>query len=244
MTMPEDHGLAPARVPQAATVGAAALTGLVGLSMLVLPPVPAALATLLFGAAAGFVLFAASIAGLMWRFGAANAVTTVRLALGCLLAAALFDAPGRLVDSGILSAIALAALVLDGVDGWLARRFRTATEFGARFDMEVDAAVILVLSLLVWHCGRADAWVVAIGAMRYAFVAAGWALPWLRASLPPRHDRRVVCVLQVLALAFALAPGTADLASMAVAAALGLLTLSFARDTVWLYRRKSAQERN
>ena len=37
------------------------------------------------------------------------------------------------------------ALVLDVVDGWVARRTRTSTAFGARFDGEVDAFLILVL---------------------------------------------------------------------------------------------------
>ena len=35
-------------------------------------------------------------------------------------------------------------------------------------------------------------WVLAIGAARYAFLAAGWLLPWMREPLPPRHWRKVV----------------------------------------------------
>jgi phosphatidylglycerophosphate synthase len=40
-------------------------------------------------------------------------------------------------------------LALDGLDGWLARRFGLASAYGARFDMEVDGFLILVLALLV-----------------------------------------------------------------------------------------------
>ena len=44
----------------------------------------------------------------------------------------------------LLSSVALA---LDGVDGQVARRTRTVSALGARFDMEVDAFLVLVLSV-------------------------------------------------------------------------------------------------
>ena len=50
-----------------------------------------------------------------------------------------------------MAALAGFALALDGVDGHLARRFDQVSDFGARFDMEVDAALILVLCIgLSW----------------------------------------------------------------------------------------------
>ena len=76
------------------------------------------------------------------------------------------------------------ALALDAVDGWVARRTGTVSALGARFDMEVDAFLILVLSGYV--APTLGGWVLAIGLMRYAFVAAGWVLPWLRAG--PHRD--------------------------------------------------------
>ena len=36
------------------------------------------------------------------------------------------------------------------------------------------------------------AWVLAIGAARYAFLAATWPLLWMRAQLPPRLWRKTV----------------------------------------------------
>src|SRR5207248_932960 len=79
-------------------------------------------------------------------------------------------------------------LLLDGLDGQVARRTGTASEFGARFDMEVDAFLILLLCVVV---SRAlGPWVLAIGLMRYVFVAASWAMPWLTASLYPSMARK------------------------------------------------------
>jgi len=222
--------------PHAASVGGALLAALSAISLALMPPAPAALTTGAFLAATCVVLYLATGAGLVRRFGAANSVTLLRVALGCILVGLFLDTSGWPIDSGLASALALSILVLDGLDGWLARRFGNETAFGGRFDMEVDAAVIAVLSLLAWAWDRAGAWVLLIGAMRYGFVAAGMIYPWLQEPLPPQLRRRVVCVAQMLALAIALAPWTADQASMVLALALTVLSASFALDVTWLYR--------
>ena len=74
----------------------------------------------------------------------------------------------------------LALLSTVWMDGWRAGR-EQASAFGARFDMETDAALILILSLLVWQHGKAGAGSLRCGLMRYAFVALdgccrGWRL--------------------------------------------------------------------
>ena len=38
------------------------------------------------------------------------------------------------------------------------------------------------------------------GLLRYAFVAAGWLWPWLRAPLPPSRRRQTICVVQIVGL--------------------------------------------
>jgi phosphatidylglycerophosphate synthase len=85
----------------------------------------------------------------------------------------------------MLVSLTIIALALDLVDGWVARRTGTATELGARFDGEVDAFLILALSVYV--APTYGAWVLAIGALRYVFGAGEWLLPWMRAPLPPRR---------------------------------------------------------
>ncbi len=110
------------------------------------------------------------------RFGAANYVTLVRALLtGFLLLLATRPPASGLAWIAGWTAGAVAAL--DGVDGWLARRDRMVSAFGSRFDMETDAALLLVLSVLAWRYDKAGAWVLLIGLMRYLFVAAGWVLP-------------------------------------------------------------------
>ncbi|MBE0490127.1 MAG: CDP-alcohol phosphatidyltransferase family protein [Halomonas sp.] len=190
------------------------------------------------------------MAALLWRalrrcprrqdgLGAANRVTLARGVLVALLAGTL-AAPALLAAHGEwLFALALVALALDGVDGWVARRTASASAVGARFDMELDAFFILLLCLALLLLERVGPWVLAIGAMRYVFVAASWRWPWLAGELPESLRRKAVCVWQVAALILALLPATPDmLVGWLAATALAGLTLSFAVDVRWLYRQQ------
>ncbi|WP_370771128.1 CDP-alcohol phosphatidyltransferase family protein [Actinomadura roseirufa] len=136
-------------------------------------------------------------------------------------------------------AITVVALVLDGVDGRVARRTGTVSRLGARFDMEVDAFLILVLSVRV--AAAVGAWVLAIGAMRYAFGAAARVVPWLRAAPPPSLARKAVAVVQAVVL-LVVAAGIVPYAPFVVAVALGLLVWSFGRDAVWLALHREPPE--
>jgi phosphatidylglycerophosphate synthase len=92
------------------------------------------------------------------RMGPADYITLVRLVLVALMASTLTrDSTAAL--QWTLIALTTVIGVMDGVDGWVARRTGTASAFGARFDMETDALLILVLSVLVWQHDKAGAWV-------------------------------------------------------------------------------------
>lgn len=168
-------------------------------------------------------------------FGPANRVTLGRATLvggvTALVADSFQDSPPVSLFIGLTAV----ALILDGVDGKVARRTGTSTPLGARFDMEVDAFLILVLSVYV--AMQLGPWVLLIGGMRYAFVAAARVWPWLNAPLPPSTARKTVAALQGVLLLLAGAellprPVNAAIASLA----LGLLVWSFGRDVVWLWR--------
>lgn len=163
--------------------------------------------------------------------GAANLVTLTRSTLAGGVTALVFSTVTQRADIAAILALAGIALALDGVDGWIARRTATTTAVGARFDGEVDAFLILVLSIYV---ARSLAWAPVIGLMRYVFFAAG-VMPWMRAELPARYWRKVVAAVQGIALAVVasgLLPRQA--AEITLAAALLLLVESFGRDVWWL----------
>ncbi|SHL62536.1 Phosphatidylglycerophosphate synthase [Roseovarius litoreus] len=169
--------------------------------------------------------------------GLCNLVTLLRLALTSALVAPLVSGSGA--QWGVLM-VAAVALALDGVDGWLARRQHLVSHFGARFDMEVDAGLGLVLAVSAFAAGSAGAAVLALGMPRYVFAAAGRVLPWLGAPLPDRIGRKWVCVIQIGVLIGLQVPGLpVPLANAAIAVAAAALCWSFGRDILWLWRRRA-----
>jgi len=223
-------------------VGAALGLVLAALWQTGLAPVAAlALAAGLFAAGSAIVLHGLRRGGAgMAAFGGCNRVTTLRLGMAALLGGAI-AAPALVAPGGALAwpalALAVVALVLDGVDGWMARRSGLSSAFGARFDMEVDAATITVLATLAWQTGQAPVWVLALGLMRYAFVLGGLRWAFLRADLPPSFRRKVVCVVQVVILAALLAPVIVPpLSTLLAATGLVALTWSFGVDVRWQWR--------
>ncbi len=174
--------------------------------------------------------------------GWANLVTFGRAILtGGVTALIAAQLTGVTVPAALLVTIAAVALAMDGVDGQVARRTGTSTSLGARFDMEVDAFLILALSVAAG--AEYGWWAVAIGAFRYVFVAASWALPWLTAPLPPKFGRKVVAAQQGVMLAVVVS-GVLPVvfAVLALAVALGSLTWSFGRDIGWLFQAPRARE--
>jgi phosphatidylglycerophosphate synthase len=177
-------------------------------------------------------------------FGWANRTTMLRSVLVIpLVAWSPFLAEADSTALWFYGAACLVALILDGADGKVARATNSDSEFGARFDMELDALFILGLCTAAMATGKAGLWVLALGLMRYAFVAASYPLPWLNQSLPDSLRRKTVCVWQVVTLMIAILPLTpAWFAGTTLAIALVLLTWSFAQDVCWLYQRRHYHE--
>jgi phosphatidylglycerophosphate synthase len=170
--------------------------------------------------------------------GPANRITLTRAMLVCAVAAFTVDSFSRPTPLAMFLGPTVVALVLDAVDGRVARLTESTSSLGARFDMEVDAFLILVLSVYV---GRTlGAWVLAIGVARYVFVAARWLVPWMRGTVPPRQWCKVVAAIQGVALALV----AADVlprpwAVLLVGVSLALLAESFGRE-VWELQRLGA----
>jgi len=179
--------------------------------------------------------------GNLGRFGAANTITLVRMIgtswLAVLTAGAAIAGLGRPAMLVVVG-VATGCLLLDHVDGRLARRRAEASSFGAHFDMETDAAMLLVLSVAVPVLGLAGWWVLGIGLMRYASAVASRLVPILRIPVFYSYARKVVAAVQGVALVFAALAGLfpavpRPVTTTVLATALGLLCWSFGRDIVW-----------
>jgi phosphatidylglycerophosphate synthase len=165
----------------------------------------------------------------------ADWVTLIRAILAAAVAGLVADSFTRPVQTTALVTLSVIALILDAVDGQVARGTGTATPLGAKLDGEVDAFLILLLAIVVSQ--DYGAWVLAIGAARYAFLIAGWLVPWLTAPLPPRFWRKTVAAVQGIVLTAAASGVPGRLVGLiAVIVALLLLTESFGHDVIWLYR--------
>ncbi|NND92847.1 MAG: CDP-alcohol phosphatidyltransferase family protein [Granulosicoccus sp.] len=195
----------------------------------------------------------AAITALSWRglgwhehavFGPANIVTMFRAAGTALLAGSLPLAEQLLNQQStqllwLATAFAIVLLALDGVDGYLARISGIASVFGARLDMEIDALLALVISVFIWLSGEVGMWILGLGIMRYVFLLAALQAAPLRGKLYPSWRRKTVCVIQLATLCAILSPVVEPpLSAVLGQTALVLLSMSFARDVLWLYQHQ------
>ena len=171
------------------------------------------------------------------RLGTANKITAARGAMAAFLAGAALTPALIAPAAWLIFGIAVIAFALDGCDGFYARREKLCSDFGARFDMEIDALLGAVLSLVLLQSGKVGPEILILGFMRYGFVAASVIWPWLAHPLPEKFRRKAVCVLQIGALIFLLCPlaPAALLMPLSLLASLAL-AWSFAIDVLWLKR--------
>lgn len=210
----------------------ALLAALAGLSVIGYPG-------LLVGLAVAVTITGCLVRGLarsgVERFGPADRVTMSRAVLVVGVTAIVADSWTRPAPDALLSGLASTALVLDWVDGRVARRTATVSRFGALFDMEIDALLILALSIHV--AAGFGWWVLLLGAAHYVLLGARRIWPWLAAPLPPRYWCKVAAAsigVILTVVASALVPTWLSLGGLVVAVV--LLIESFGRE-IWQLRR-------
>jgi CDP-diacylglycerol--glycerol-3-phosphate 3-phosphatidyltransferase len=116
--------------------------------------------------------------------GVANAVTLLRGGLYAVVGGFLVAPTGRL--SWVPAACYGAGVVLDRLDGYLARTVDQQTELGRRLDMSFDTFGFVVAPALAVAWGRLPVWYLSLSAARYCFRGA---LVWRRYRGLPVYDR-------------------------------------------------------
>lgn len=171
------------------------------------------------------------------RFGLANAVSVLRL---CGIFAFPWIAPGEIVYWGLI------LFVMDGADGWIARRAGLAGEFGEFIDKETDAFFMLVLCLVLYRLPEGfGPWILLPGLLRYLFVL----FVKLAAPPQPKEQRtakaRWISVFMMLTLLFSCAAYPAYLDYCRPLAVLMTIALiySFAASLWMMYRAPRWQEK-
>lgn len=208
-------------------------------------------ASALFGAKAGLgamIAFGAmacvAVFGLVQHYphralGWCNIVTAIRLGIVAMMCGVLIVTAqeGAIPLGWTVFVLAATGFMLDGADGWLARREGVVSAFGARFDMEVDAVFAACLSLILLASGKAGVEILLLGFARYAFIGASLVWPVLANPLPQRLRRKVICVIQIGTLVFLLVPISPSLPLLSFGVAI-VLAWSFAADIYWLVRQR------
>ena len=97
--------------------------------------------------------------------GYANWVTLLRYIMLLLIAA--FSGVWPLWSLGLLLSI---PLLLDGLDGYLARRLNQTTKFGGMFDMETDSLFIVLAGMILYKRNIVGAWLLPAAYIRYFYV--------------------------------------------------------------------------
>ena len=97
----------------------------------------------------------------------------------------------------------LIALCMDGLDGYLARKYNQTSDFGAYLDMETDAYFVALLSMFWYLDGRVGGWILFIGFLRYLYVLA---LKVFRLEGKKEKGTRFAKTIAVLIMSALLAP--------------------------------------
>ena len=70
----------------------------------------------------------------------------------------------------------LANILLDIAEGYAARKYGRASEFGAAFDQEIDAFFVLVAGMYFYQLVGLEYWVLIPGLLRYGYRLVAWSL--------------------------------------------------------------------
>ena len=159
------------------------------------------------------------------NFGLANVITSLRLALAILVG--LLPPEHCIPTAGIAIGI---FFTLDGVDGWAAKRYGGASEFGAAYDTEVDALMVSLATLAVVRLDLLGPWILIVAALRYAFVV--FVSVRVGRPEPPRRSGRWAFSLLMCGLSGALVlPNTLTVVTLMLGCA--SVILSFGRSFWW-----------
>jgi CDP-diacylglycerol--glycerol-3-phosphate 3-phosphatidyltransferase len=141
-------------------------------------------------------------------FAPPNLVTLARGGLYAAAAGFLFVPPEPTIRWAPAACYGV-GVVLDYVDGSLARRTGRTTDLGAKLDLAFDTLGFLVAPLVAVAWGRLPAAYLSLSAARYVYrVGIGWRTRRGRpvGDLPPSRLRRPLAALQMGFIAVALAP--------------------------------------
>lgn len=125
----------------------------------------------------------------------ANQITALRFLLAT--AAALLT---NLIDTRLSFFLFGTAIAMDGLDGYLARKFNQASDLGSLFDMTTDAYLVLILSFLLVKYYEVPYLILGIGYLHYGYTLLLYTLNWQQLVIPKNPIGKYVAAFLFISL--------------------------------------------
>lgn len=119
--------------------------------------------------------------------GYANGVTLLRLLLMCLAGFYYKE-----WSHEILFVCFTASVLLDVLDGYLARKFNQSSDFGLYFDMETDAFFVALIAIVLFHKDLLEPWLLFPAFLRYFYLLLWKVLPFEPKKEPKRSYASII----------------------------------------------------
>ena len=171
-------------------------------------------------------------------FNIPNSITNFRLVLNIFIFVCIYNAESYNIETILL--LVIISLILDGADGYLSRHLNQMTLFGKTFDQEVDNFLIFILSFSLIYNYDFDIALVCIPLYRYIFLILINQGFIGNHELPESLFRKTVCVITILSLAACNYYNMVESMRSLIYIIIVLVSYSFLKDTIYLYRRKNA----
>ena len=171
-------------------------------------------------------------------FNIPNSITNFRLVLNIFIFVCIYNAESYNIETILL--LVIISLILDGADGYLSRYLNQMTLFGKTFDQEVDNFLIFILSFSLIYNYDFNIALVCIPLYRYIFLILINQGFISNHELPESLFRKTVCVMIILSLAACNYYNMVESMRSLIYIIIILVSYSFLKDTIYLYRRKNA----
>ena len=171
-------------------------------------------------------------------FNIPNSITNFRLVLNIFIFVCIYNAESYNIETILL--LVIISLILDGADGYLSRHLNQMTLFGKTFDQEVDNFLIFILSFSLIYNYDFNIVLVCISLYRYIFLILINQGFISNHELPESLFRKTVCVMTILSLAACNYYNMVESMRSLIYIIIILVSYSFLKDTIYLYRRKNA----
>ena len=171
-------------------------------------------------------------------FNIPNSITNFRLVLNIFIFVCIYNTESYDIETILL--LVIISLILDGADGYLSRHLNQMTLFGKTFDQEVDNFLIFILSFSLIYNYDFSISLICIPLYRYIFLILIKQGFISNHELPESLYRKTVCVITILSLAVCNYYNMVESMRSLIYIIIILVSYSFLKDTIYLYRRKNA----